>query len=427
MHSAAPTFTAPGVAGDATLTFQLAVSDGTNTSYDTVTIQVHDLGSGPQVDAGPAQQVPENTQVTLQGSATSPGGSGLTYTWVQVSGPQVELSDAHSATPNFHAPDLVADAQLVFQLSVSDGTSTVSDTVSVLVNANNDAPSADAGADQQVEAGTRVTVRGGGTDPEGANLSYTWQQVGGPQVAITDPASANLMFSAPGVGQATELSFELTVSDGANTSTDIVRVVVVPAAGGNTPGEDEPATRTPAAHPADAAEIGEEALAHIDSRDLAVLSTEIHGVSMAVDEHSATLHDLDAPAPALPSENAGEPAALDPRTLQVERLVRQESEPAPALPSERTLQHVQQSGESFEQRFERVTPVASSIGGRASLAQAHGAAADSGQEPDPEQSSGGLLAGLFGLLRSAAGSFGWPEPEKPAEPPPAENREERKS
>jgi len=39
-RAAQPTFTAPAAAGDYTLTFQVAVSDGTTTTTDTVTVTV---------------------------------------------------------------------------------------------------------------------------------------------------------------------------------------------------------------------------------------------------------------------------------------------------------------------------------------------------------------------------------------------------
>ncbi len=214
VNAASPSFSAPTVAGNTTLTFQLAVSDGTSTSYDTVTIAVQGSDQPPVVDAGPAQQVPENSVVLLEGVAFDPSGDPLSYTWVQVSGPQVQLSDVHSATPSFTAPELVANTTLVFQLNVSDGSHTTSDTVQVLVNAVDNAPTADAGPDQSIQAGTLATVRGSASDPEGLPLSYTWQQVTGPAVTITDRQAADLQFVAPEVAQATELTFELAVSDG---------------------------------------------------------------------------------------------------------------------------------------------------------------------------------------------------------------------
>jgi hypothetical protein len=57
----------------------------------------------------------------------------LTYSWVQVSGPAVELSDTTAAVPTFTAPEGSAGSELVFQVTVSDGTRTSTDTVRVTV------------------------------------------------------------------------------------------------------------------------------------------------------------------------------------------------------------------------------------------------------------------------------------------------------
>jgi len=67
--------------------------------------------------------------------------------------------------------------------------------------------------------------------PNGDDLSFTWVQTAGPNVlpggTIQTP---NLTLSAPAVTQDTALTFELTASDGTNSSTDIVTVTTEPIA-----------------------------------------------------------------------------------------------------------------------------------------------------------------------------------------------------
>src|SRR5712675_1864747 len=105
----------------------------------------------PTWDAGGDQTVSENDPVTLTASgSTDPEGQSLTYTWTQTSGPAVTLSDAHAASPTFTAPEGLTNTDVAFQLSVSDGTNTSLDSVTVHVNSDNDAPTADAGSDQTV-------------------------------------------------------------------------------------------------------------------------------------------------------------------------------------------------------------------------------------------------------------------------------------
>ena len=223
-HAANPTFAAPEGVTNTDATFELHVSDGSNTSVDSVVVHINANDDAPSADAGVDQTVDEGAVVHLAGQGTDPEGQSLTYEWVQVSGPQVQLSDAHAANPTFVAPDRVSNTDVSFQLHVTDGTSTSIDTVAVHINADNDAPSADAGVDQTVDEGAVVHLAGQGTDPEGQPLTHEWVQVSGPQVQLSDPHAANPTFVAPDRVSNTDVSFELHVSDGTNTSIDTVTV-----------------------------------------------------------------------------------------------------------------------------------------------------------------------------------------------------------
>ena len=107
----------------------------------------------PMANAGADQQVTEGATVTLDGSASrDPEGEALTYNWVQNFGATVSLSNATDQSPTFTAPtQLASDAVLVFSLRVTDarGEQSAAATVTITVTAGrNDAPTANAGADQ---------------------------------------------------------------------------------------------------------------------------------------------------------------------------------------------------------------------------------------------------------------------------------------
>ena len=94
------------------------------------------------------------------------------------------------------------------------------------VNADDDAPTAIAGVNQTVDGGDVVALAGSGTDPEGQSLTYTWIQTGGPSVTLSDPSAPNPTFVAPEGVSNSNVTFELRVSDGVNTSLDTVIVSV---------------------------------------------------------------------------------------------------------------------------------------------------------------------------------------------------------
>ena len=223
---AAPTFTAPNLGADADLVFELTVSDGRLSGTATVTITVEADNDAPTAEAGDNQTVDEGDTVTLSGSGTDPEGQAVTYSWRQTSGTTVTLSSTSVAAPTFTAPNLGADADLVFELTVSDGSVSGTDTVTITVEADNDAPTAEAGDNQTVDEGDLVTLSGSGTDPEGQAVTYSWRQTSGTTVTLSSTSVAAPTFTAPNLGANEDLVFELTVSDGSVSGTDTVTITV---------------------------------------------------------------------------------------------------------------------------------------------------------------------------------------------------------
>ena len=89
-------------------------------------------------------------------------------------------------------------------------------------------PSAEAGAEDQVLEGNTFTFNGTATDPDGTIAAFAWSQVQGISVSIADANSANASFIAPGVEAATELLFQLQVTDSSGgTGTDTVTITVL--------------------------------------------------------------------------------------------------------------------------------------------------------------------------------------------------------
>lgn len=232
-----PSFDAPAVAmgTSVVLTFELTVSDGVFSDTDSVSIVVGDddpnVNIPPNADAGLDQAVFEGAGVTLSGSGTDADGDPLSYSWIQLSGPQAVLDDPASAVTAFIAPDVPAGSPVVltFQLTVSDALESDTDTVSVSVE-ENVPPIANAGADLTVAQNTFVTLDGSlSDDPNTIGvLTYSWVQLTGPAVTLSGSATSMPTFTAPAVQAGTTelLEFQLTVSDGTFDDTDVVAVTV---------------------------------------------------------------------------------------------------------------------------------------------------------------------------------------------------------
>ncbi len=227
-NTASATFTAPAVEEETVFTFQLTVEDSAGlTAQETVIVRVNPapVNAPPIANAGEDRTVVEGTVVTLDASAsTDPDDDIVSYRWSQVDdgAPVVaSLQGASSAQATFTAPD-VTDPQnnvLTFELAVTDSAANrTTDRVSVTITPPvNQPPTPDAGERISTVEGETVTLDGtGSTDPDGAITGYHWEQVEGPAVTLSDPASSQPTFVAPPV-EAGEilLSFSLTVKDNA--------------------------------------------------------------------------------------------------------------------------------------------------------------------------------------------------------------------
>lgn len=182
----------------------------------------------PLAYAGQDKVVNENASVTLNGQ----GPSGASYLWEQKTGADVTWTSSKTiAQPSFRAPDLNSgDDELLFLLTVSSGALKDSDSVTVNVTWNNQGPTANAGPDKTVKAGSKVALDASkSTDPENSSaLTYNWSVSSASGVsapALSNPSAKNPTFMAPNKDGWVE--FRLMVTDsGAKTDDDKVKVTI---------------------------------------------------------------------------------------------------------------------------------------------------------------------------------------------------------
>ena len=231
-------FTAPNVGPEGTsLTLQLTLTYSFNgfivIDEDSAIVNIRFVNDPPTADAGPDQNVDEETTVTLDGSNSSdPDGGIESYRWKQIAGPSVSLSDPEAVQPTFLAPNVEPDGvSLTFELTVTDvGGLQSSDTTIVNAIWLNDPPTANAGVDQTVLEKSTVTLDGSNSsDPDDGIESYRWKQVAGQSVTFSDPTEDRPIFEAPSFDDSGDqpLVFELIVTDnGGLQSSDSTTVSV---------------------------------------------------------------------------------------------------------------------------------------------------------------------------------------------------------
>jgi len=209
-----------------------AVSDGvhtiTATAVDTtsqstdinINVLVDNINDSPIADAGPDQYANDADgngyeSITLDGSDSyDPDGAIVSYEWNE--------NGALISTEAVITTDLSVGNHDISLVVTDDQGATGTDTIFVSV-AENQAPTADAGADQTTHVGNAINFDGSGSsDADGSITSYEWS-FGDGETANT--ATINHAYAAPGTYTAT-----LTVTDnGGLTAQDTAEITITEA------------------------------------------------------------------------------------------------------------------------------------------------------------------------------------------------------
>ena len=221
-----PVFSAPDELN--TLVFQLTVTNGVSEAIDTVTVTVDNSGI-PVVNLGHDRSV--NGGETVELSMNAIDGDTITYGWNVMSYHYIILLGDESPNVTFIAPTFENDEVITISAYIYDGGYYVEDEIEITV-LGNAKPVAVIPEQYTVIANSRVILDGSGShDPDGDTLTYSWKQVNGESVIITNPDSAIASFTAPDspkrVTNTNSLIFVLTISDGVYTVTSNLILGVV--------------------------------------------------------------------------------------------------------------------------------------------------------------------------------------------------------
>ncbi|MFH1708507.1 MAG: hypothetical protein ABIF71_11410 [Planctomycetota bacterium] len=198
-----------------------AVFPGGEVAADTVLCVIDAPGTNriPGADAGPDLVVvwQPDAWIPVTGGGYDGDDDQLAYAWRQVAGPAVTVHFARTETMEFTPP---APGTYSFELTVNDGRAdSVPDAMTVVCTLTDDMPPVATGEDVRItEAALPCVVMLDGTssrDPEGSGLTWSWEQVEGPPVALSGADTAAPCFMCTREGN---YWFRLTVDDGLNRS-----------------------------------------------------------------------------------------------------------------------------------------------------------------------------------------------------------------
>lgn len=196
----------------------LVVSDGrTDSATDTVIVTTLPGNSAPVANAGSDRDAIVGSTVVLDASLSSDiDGDLLMYAWTlesQPAGSNAAIANAAEVQATF-VPDVTGT--YVARVRVEDGRGgSSSDSVEIRTVQGNRAPTADAGPDQAIAAGTVVTLDGSGSsDPDSDPLLYRWSMTSRPAgsaATLDSMTSVTPRFTADRAG---DFVVQLTVNDG---------------------------------------------------------------------------------------------------------------------------------------------------------------------------------------------------------------------
>jgi tetratricopeptide (TPR) repeat protein len=238
-QTAIPSFQAPQVTSDTILKFSLTVKDdkGMSSLPVTVDITVKNVNHPPVANAGYDRVVNAGKIVYLDASESNdPDNDPITFSWTQKTGPDVTINGSKENMASFITPsNIKQDTEIIFNVIVTDSkNASNSDSMKVIVKyipPPNQPPIANAGEDQIVNSGDKVTLNGEASrDLDRDILSYIWKQIDTDKISInlTNPYNARSSFNTPSnLDSNITLRFELTVKDGkSGISSDKVEILV---------------------------------------------------------------------------------------------------------------------------------------------------------------------------------------------------------
>ncbi|QDG53115.1 tandem-95 repeat protein [Persicimonas caeni] len=204
--------------------FTYDVSDGTSTATASVDVTINAVNDAPEAVSETAT-TDEDTLVNIDVLANDTDIDSLTLSVASIDlQPAYGTATIKGDDTIDYQPDADFNGTDAFAYTVSDGSGgTSSIWVQITVTAVNDAPVANASADQTVAQNDTVQLDGSASaDVDGDALTYTWtitSEPGGPGVTLSDANAVSPTFVADKTGT---YELQLTVDDGTTTHSDTV-------------------------------------------------------------------------------------------------------------------------------------------------------------------------------------------------------------
>jgi serralysin len=200
----------------------VTVSDGTNSVTQDITVTINNLNDNtPSITSGAAFTADENQTAIGTVTASDADGDALTYS---ISGSEININSSSGVLTFASAPDYETKSSYSATVTVTDGTNSVTQDITVLINDLNDrapifASSASFTVNENQTAIGTVTA----TDADGDTITFS---ISGSEININSSTGVLTFASAPDYETKSSYSATVTATDGTNISTQNISVSI---------------------------------------------------------------------------------------------------------------------------------------------------------------------------------------------------------
>lgn len=183
--------------------------DGETATMDYV-LTVTNVEDAPVIELDTNEvSVGEDEDVTVEAQVSDEDTESLSIHWQQTSGEQVDF-DSSQPNLSFRSPALQEDTQLTFLLTVSDGTTSVEEAVTVNIAADKSLSIAEQSVDLVEEQSMTIIPQ---LTAAKAPVEVSWTQISGPELTLSNPNSLELEITAPFVDEDATALLEVSLTD----------------------------------------------------------------------------------------------------------------------------------------------------------------------------------------------------------------------
>jgi VCBS repeat-containing protein len=212
--------------GPGSYSFDILVSDGTATDSETITVTVTEVNDAPILGPIGNQTIAEGSPLSFTATATDADLPAQSLSYSLAGAPAGATINATTGVFSWTPTEAQGPGSYSFDILVSDGTATDSETITVTVTEVNDAPILGPIGNQTIAEGSPLSFTATATDADLPAQSLSYSLAGAPAGATINATTGVFSWTPTEAQGPGSYSFDILVSDGTATDSETITVTV---------------------------------------------------------------------------------------------------------------------------------------------------------------------------------------------------------